>query len=72
MASTTRTFAVKGMTCEGCQAAVTRVLRKVEGVSQAMVDLKGHQATVTFDAVKAGPERLAAAVRKAGYELVVE
>ena len=70
--SMTRTFAVKGMTCEGCQAAVTRVLKKVEGVSAAVVDLRGHQATVTFDPGRAAPETLAAAVKNAGYELVTE
>lgn len=70
--STTRTFAVKGMTCEGCRAAVTRVLKGVEGVSEAVVDLTGQRATVTFDPGRATPEQLAAAVQKAGYELVMD
>lgn len=70
--SATRTFAVKGMTCEGCQAAVTRVLKGVEGVSDAVVDLTGHQATVTFDPDRAAPEKLASAVQKGGFELVTD
>jgi copper chaperone len=70
MGTTTRTFAVKGMTCEGCQAAVTRVLKRVAGVRDAVVDLQAAQARVTFDPDQASLASLASAVAQAGYELV--
>ncbi len=67
--STTQIFAVKGMTCAGCQAAVTRVLKRVEGVSDAVVDLQRQEATITFDPTKATADQFASVVQKAGYEL---
>lgn len=66
---TTQTFTVKGMTCAGCQAAVRRVLERVEGVSDAVVDLERQEATITFDPTKATADQFASVVQKAGYEL---
>ena len=40
---------VQGMTCQGCVASVTRVLRAVPGVADAAVTLQPGAATVTFD-----------------------
>ena len=67
----TRTFAVEGMTCAHCQAAVAKALRAVPGVSSAEVDLEAKQATVAFDAERATVEQMAHAVEEEGYRLVV-
>jgi copper chaperone CopZ len=64
---TTRTYAVEGMTCEHCVAAVTTEVRKVPGISDAIVDLEQGMLTVTGDASR---QALADAVDEAGYVLV--
>ena len=56
---------VGGMTCNGCVAAVTRVLTRVPGVVSAEVDLSTARATVVGSA---DPKALVAAVVGAGYE----
>jgi copper chaperone CopZ len=56
---------VSGMTCGGCAAAVTRVLSRVSGVTDAIVDLDRGRATVIGDA---RTEDLIAAVQAAGYD----
>jgi copper chaperone CopZ len=57
-------LSITGMTCAGCVGAVTRVLSRVPGVSEAKVDLAAGRATV---AGIAAPEALVAAVAAAGY-----
>lgn len=67
---TTRTFAVQGMTCAHCQAAVTEALKGVPGVALAEVDLQRQQAKVGYEEDKVTADELAKAVEKAGYTLV--
>ncbi|MCB1389493.1 MAG: heavy metal translocating P-type ATPase, partial [Rhodobacteraceae bacterium] len=61
-------LAIGGMTCASCVSRVERVLQKVPGVTAASVNLAGESATVRHLAVAGLPERLAGAVRAAGYE----
>lgn len=63
----TVSFRVEGMTCGGCEANVESALKNVSGVKQADVDLETKTAKVTFDTSKANRERLAEAVKKAGF-----
>ncbi|NML31530.1 heavy metal translocating P-type ATPase [Paraburkholderia antibiotica] len=58
---------VGGMTCASCAMRVEKALSKVPGVARATVNLATEQARVESDAT-VEPERLAEAVRKAGYE----
>lgn len=60
-------FAISGMTCAGCQAAVTKALAQAPGVREARVNLMAHAATVEFDETATTPERLITAVESAGY-----
>jgi len=60
------------MTCASCVARVEKALSRVEGVSAASVNLAAGSATVSADPSKAGPWRLVAAIRDAGYEVPVE
>ena len=59
-----RLLAITGMTCNGCAAAVTRVLSRVPGVAKVEVDLAGARAAV---AGTADPQDLLRAIAAAGY-----
>lgn len=64
----TKTYKVTGMNCPHCQAAVTRAISGVEGVSNVDVNLSNGIATVEGEA---SPEAVAAAVRAAGFDMEV-
>lgn len=59
---------VKGMTCQGCVASVTRVLKAVAGVHDVTVTLAPGTATVAYDATRTGIPALRAAIEDAGYD----
>ncbi|GAA0199468.1 heavy-metal-associated domain-containing protein [Cytobacillus oceanisediminis] len=67
----TTTYAVTGMTCEHCVAAVTQELSSVEGVTEVAVALVPGG---TSDITVTGPsepslDAVASAVAEAGYTL---
>ncbi len=64
----TVTLSVKGMTCGGCVASVTRVLKALPGVDSAEVALQPGEATVRYDAAKVSPAAIRAAINDAGYD----
>jgi Cu+-exporting ATPase len=64
-----RTFAVRGMHCAACVGKVERALTGVAGVGSASVNLATERASVEWDAARADPVALRAAVERAGYEL---
>ena len=56
---------VKGMTCQGCVNAVTRVVQRKDPSAQVKIDL----ATSRLDGESAlEPQALASAISAAGYE----
>ena len=59
---------IAGMTCASCVARVEKALKAVPGVERASVNLATEQATVHAPPT-VGTAALAAAVRKAGYEV---
>jgi len=59
---------VRGMSCEGCARAVTRVAMAVEGVERVTVDLPGGWAEYEGEAE---PEAVADAIEDAGFEALV-
>ena len=61
------TLNVDGMTCGGCVASVTRVLKATPGVSDAVVELAVKRATVTFDPARTSVPALKSAIDAAGY-----
>jgi len=65
----TVTLKVKGMSCEGCVASVTRVLRVLPGVGEVAVALQLGTARVTYDPQRAGLPAFRRAVEDAGYEV---
>jgi Cu+-exporting ATPase len=60
-----RELEIEGMTCAACVSRVERVLKRVPGVRDAVVNLATHRATVTAEGV--ADDALVAAVAKAGY-----
>lgn len=61
------TLPVTGMTCANCVAAVERNLKKLDGVSTAVVNLSSERATVEFDSAKLAIPDLIGRVERAGY-----
>lgn len=61
------TYAVRGMTCEHCRAAVREEVGAVPGVAGVEVDLASGAVTVEGEGVS--PAAVAAAVEEAGYEV---
>lgn len=65
----TITMNVKGMSCGGCVASVTRVLKAVPGVDNVAVTLDPGAATVTYDPQRTDLAKLRGAVENAGYDV---
>ncbi|MCH7667281.1 MAG: heavy-metal-associated domain-containing protein, partial [Acidobacteria bacterium] len=47
--TTTTAFRVEGMTCGGCEVAVKRAVKKLEGVDTVAASHKAGSAEVTYD-----------------------
>src|SRR5688500_204242 len=69
------TLPIEGMTCASCVRRVEKALTKVEGVSEASVNLATEKAKVVYDPQATTLEAMKKAVERAGYgvrELPVE
>jgi copper chaperone len=66
----TQVFQVSGMTCDHCVNSVTEEVSEVPGVTNVQVDLE--KAELKFDSEsEIAFEVIEAAVKEAGYEVVV-
>lgn len=72
MAETKQSFPIKGMHCASCVKVTERTLKKVPGVTEAVVNLATEKATVTFDKDICTPQQLADSISKTGYTLELE
>ena len=63
------TLPVIGMTCANCVAAVERNAKKVDGVSEAVVNFASEKVTFTYDPALAKPEQVIERINRAGYEV---
>jgi P-type Cu+ transporter len=61
------TLPIEGMSCAACQATVQGALRATLGVTQAVVNLMTHEATVVYQPSVVTPAGLVAAVNETGY-----
>jgi len=62
------TIKIKGMSCNHCVMAVTKVLRDIDGIRNVKVDLKNGEAS--FDEVDpVDMKTIKERIRKAGYEV---
>ena len=62
-----KTFAVTGMTCASCQAAVTRAVEKLDGVSDVQVNLLTGTMSVEVGEQSEAEAAVIQAVEKVGY-----
>jgi len=65
------TLPVEGMTCASCVARVEKALKKVDGITEAGVNLATEKVTLTFDRVETDLAAAAAAVADVGYTMVL-
>jgi copper chaperone len=63
----TITLKVQGMTCGGCVASVTRVVKAVPGVAEARVRLDTASAEIDFDSARTDAAAIRSAIEGAGY-----
>lgn len=70
--SVKKTFPVLEMSCVACAARVSKTLNKQPGVLSASVNYAAATATVEYEPLNCSPEALRAAVRAAGYDLIIE
>ena len=62
---------IQGMTCASCVAIITRALKKIPGVKNAVVNFSTEKAAVEFDE-KIGINELIAAIKSKGYTAFVQ
>ena len=64
-------YRVTGMTCSACSSRVEKVVKGLEGVENASVNLLAESMEVNYDENKIKSEAIVAAVEKAGYGAVL-
>lgn len=67
-----RRFTVTGLHCAACAARAERTLKKLDGVTDAVVNFATAEASVVYDERAVTPLQMRDALRQAGYDLVVE
>ncbi len=67
-----KSLQIEGMTCASCAKAVERATKKLEGVSDASVNLATEKLSISFDEATLSVNDIQAAVEKAGYKAVSE
>lgn len=66
-----KTFSIKGMHCASCVGIIENSLKKVDGVSEVIVNLATEKATVVYDETKVTDEKLSSAVSNVGYQALI-
>ncbi|WP_026884661.1 heavy metal translocating P-type ATPase [Clostridium akagii] len=67
-----KTLKIEGMTCASCVKAVERASKKIDGVTEANVNLATEKLNISFDEAKVKVSDIQAAVDKAGYKALIE
>jgi Cu+-exporting ATPase len=65
-------LSVTGMTCASCSRRVEKALGKVEGISEASVNLANEQAIICYDPAQVQPTQLLDTVERAGYGVITD
>ena len=72
MAKVKKIFPVLQMGCAACAARVENAVKETPGVVSAAVNFASANLSVEYDSAVVSPEELREAVRRAGYDLLVE
>lgn len=64
------TLKTDGMTCAACSAAIERSLDRLDGVIEANANFSNNVVSVTYDPGKIDKEKIATAIKKAGYDVL--
>ncbi|MDR2770654.1 MAG: copper ion binding protein, partial [Clostridiales Family XIII bacterium] len=59
---------IGGMSCAACAQRIEKALKKLDGVTEASVNLATEKATVSYEAQKLRASAIRDAIEKAGYE----
>lgn len=68
----TEQFKLAGMGCANCGKTIQNTLNDLSGVKEALVNYEDNVAKVTYEPQIVTPEGLSAAVRDAGYQLLID
>src|SRR5690554_6811950 len=63
-----KTLRIEGMTCAACAKAVERATKKLDGVSEANVNLATEKLNISYDENALSVGDIQAAIEKAGYK----
>jgi Cu+-exporting ATPase len=63
------TMPVLGMTCANCVASVERNAKKVDGVSDAVVNFASEKVALSYDPALTEPQEVIDRIQRAGYEV---
>ncbi len=66
-----KTFPIKGIHCASCVRVLERALKKINGITEANVNLATEKATVVYDSQKVTNGHLASAVANVGYTALI-
>jgi len=67
-----QTLNITGMTCAACAQRIEKAVAKVDGVTNASVNLATEKLSVEYESEKASPALLKETVEKAGYGVLEE
>lgn len=67
-----KTFPVTGMMCAVCAGTVEQTVRQLPGINEASVNFATSSLSVSWNPAVTSPQIIAEAVRKAGYDMIVE
>ncbi|MEE9562843.1 MAG: cation transporter [Thermoanaerobaculia bacterium] len=68
----TAKFEVDGMTCGGCEVAVRRSVKKLDGIETVEASHKEGTAIVTYHPEEVTTDQIADAIRSLGYQAELE
>ena len=68
----TNVYNISGMSCAACSASVTKVVSRLEGVTECDVNLITGKMTVTFDEERVSDGDFVRVVEKAGFGITAE
>lgn len=69
---TKKLYPVTGMHCAACANNVEKIVKRQEGVEDASVNLATASLTVSYNANVVAPEQLKEAVKKIGFDLIID